>query len=100
MFSNTSDSQASSFNPFRILWGIFFIALVFRLWGVTNPLLDFHGWRQTLTATIAYNFYVEGMNVFNPSPNRQQIHAKRKLRAQISALLKPARNPARFCREI
>ena len=70
MFSNTSDSQASSFNPFRILWGIFFIALVFRLWGVTNPLLDFHGWRQTLTATIAYNFYVDGMNVFNPSPNR------------------------------
>ena len=70
MFSNTSDSQANSFNLSRVLWGIFFIALVFRLWGVTNPLLDFHGWRQTLTATIAYNFYVDGMNVFNPSPNR------------------------------
>ena len=69
MFSNTSDSQASSFNPFRILWGIFFIALVFRLWGVTNPLLDFHGWRQTLTATIAYNFYADGMDLFNPRPN-------------------------------
>ena len=70
MDSNTPDSQATSFNPTRILWGVFFIALVFRLWGVTNPLLDFHGWRQTLTATIAYNFYVDGMNVFNPSPNR------------------------------
>ena len=70
MDSNTPDSQATSFNPTRILWGVFFIALVIRLWGVTNPLLDFHGWRQTLTATIAYNFYVDGMNVFNPSPNR------------------------------
>ncbi len=70
MFSNTSDSQASSFNPFRILWGIFFIALVFRLWGVTNPLLDFHSWRQALTATIAYNFYADGMDLFNPTTHR------------------------------
>ena len=69
MDSNTPDSQATSFNPTRILWGVFFIALVFRLWGVTNPLLDFHGWRQTLTATIAYNFYADGMDLFNPRPN-------------------------------
>ena len=69
MDSNTPDSQATSFNPTRILWGVFFIALVFRLWGVTNPLLDFHGWRQTLTATIAYNFYADGMDLFNTRPN-------------------------------
>ena len=69
MFSNTSDSQANSFNLSRVLWGIFFIALAFRLWGATNPLLDFHGWRQTLTATMAYNFYADGMNLFNPRPN-------------------------------
>ena len=69
MFSHTSDSQPNSFNPSRILIGIFFTALAFRLWGVTNPLLDFHGWRQTLTASFAYNFYVNGMNFFNPSPS-------------------------------
>ena len=70
MFSNTSDSQANSFNPSRVLWGIFFIALAFRLWGVTNPLLDFHGWRQPLTPTMAYNYYADGMEFFNPSPNQ------------------------------
>ncbi|MBT3921778.1 MAG: glycosyltransferase family 39 protein [Nitrospina sp.] len=69
MFSPTSDSQTKSFNPSKFLFGIFFIALAFRLWGVTNPLLDFHGWRQTLTATFAYNFYVDGMNFFNPRPS-------------------------------
>ena len=35
----------------KVLLYIFLIALAFRLWGVTNPLLDFHSWRQTLTAT-------------------------------------------------
>ncbi len=53
----------------KILLGIFFTALAFRLWGVTNPLLDFHSWRQTLTATMAYNFYAEGMNFLIPRPN-------------------------------
>ena len=53
----------------RILIGVFLTALAFRLWGVTNPLLDFHAWRQTLTATIAYNYYAEGMDFLSPSPN-------------------------------
>lgn len=66
---NTADSQAISSNRSRAIWGILFIALAFRLWGVTNPLLDFHGWRQTLTATMAYNFYADGMNFLIPRPN-------------------------------
>jgi len=67
--SNTTDSQAKSIRPSIILLGIFFIALAIRLWGVTNPLLDFHAWRQTLTATIAYNFYADGMNFVTPRLN-------------------------------
>ena len=67
--SKTTDSQAKPIRPSKILLGIFFIALAIRLWGVTNPLLDFHAWRQTLTATIAYNFYADGMNFFTPSRN-------------------------------
>jgi 4-amino-4-deoxy-L-arabinose transferase-like glycosyltransferase len=70
MLSKTSAPQTKSFSPSKALLGIFFIALAFRLWGVTNPLLDFHAWRQTLTATLSYNFYAEGMNFLNPSPNR------------------------------
>jgi hypothetical protein len=30
------------------------------------PLLDHHGWRQADTASIARNFYREGMNVLYP----------------------------------
>ena len=67
--SNTTDSQAKSIRPSIILLGIFFIALAIRLWGVTNPLLDFHAWRQTTTATIAYNFYADGMNFVIPRLN-------------------------------
>ncbi|GJL80044.1 MAG: hypothetical protein NPINA01_30330 [Nitrospinaceae bacterium] len=53
----------------KILLSIFLVALAFRLWGVTNPLLDFHSWRQTLTATIAQNFYSGEMNIFKPISN-------------------------------
>ena len=67
--SKTTDSQAKSIRSSKILLGIFFIALAIRLWGVTNPLLDFHAWRQTLTATIAYNFYADGMNFVTPRLN-------------------------------
>jgi len=67
--SKTTDSQAKSIRPSKILLGIFFVALAIRLWGVTNPLLDFHAWRQTLTATIAYNFYADGMNFITPRLN-------------------------------
>ncbi|MDA0692222.1 MAG: glycosyltransferase family 39 protein [Nitrospinae bacterium] len=53
----------------KVLLYIFLVALAFRLWGVTNPLLDFHSWRQTLTATIAQNFYLEEMNLLQPATN-------------------------------
>ena len=55
--------------PAKALLAVFLIALAYRLWGVTNPLLDFHSWRQTLTATIAMNFYAEDMNIFKPVSN-------------------------------
>ncbi len=45
---------------------IFAGALAFRLWGLFNPLLDFHAWRQTLTAMVARNFLRDGMNLFAP----------------------------------
>ena len=69
MLSHTSESETKLFNPTRILIGIFFTALALRLWGVTNPLLDFHSWRQTLTATMSYNFYADGMNFIVPRPS-------------------------------
>jgi len=55
--------------PAKALLAVFLIALAFRLWGVTNPLVDFHSWRQTLTATIAMNFYTGDMNLLQPSTN-------------------------------
>lgn len=56
-------------SPAKALLAVFLIATAFRLWGVTNPLLDFHSWRQTLTATIAMNFYTGEMNIFKPVSN-------------------------------
>ncbi len=56
-------------SPAKALLAVFFIASAFRLWGVTNPLVDFHSWRQTLTATIAMNFYTGDMNLLQPSTN-------------------------------
>lgn len=53
----------------KVLLYIFLIGLAFRLWGITNPLLDFHSWRQTLTASVAQNFFTDGMNLFSPSTN-------------------------------
>ena len=42
-------------------------ALGLRLWGINNPLLDFHHFRQTYTAMMAKNFYLGSMNIFFPS---------------------------------
>jgi 4-amino-4-deoxy-L-arabinose transferase-like glycosyltransferase len=51
----------------RVLLAILFsVAISYRMWGVTNPLLDYHSWRQTATASIARNFYEGGMNIFRP----------------------------------
>ncbi len=48
---------------------VFLAGLALRLWGVTQPLLDFHSWRQTLTATVAKNFFTGDMNLFQPATN-------------------------------
>ena len=42
------------------------VGFAFRMWGLFNPLLDFHAWRQTLTAMVARNFFRDGMNIFAP----------------------------------
>lgn len=64
-FLNTIKAVSSG----KILLAVFLVALAYRLWGITNPLLDFHSWRQTLTATVAQNFFSEGMNLFHPTSN-------------------------------
>lgn len=53
--------------PHRSNWLFFFlflIALPFRFYHLTYPLLDAHYFRQTQTATIALNFYKERVNFF------------------------------------
>lgn len=42
------------------------LAFILRCQGLFNPLLDKHSWRQTDTASIAYNYYTSGMNIFQP----------------------------------
>lgn len=69
MNQKTLKNHLTPDSPAKALLVIFLIALGFRLWGVTNPLLDFHSWRQTLTATIAMNFYTGDMNIFKPVSN-------------------------------
>jgi 4-amino-4-deoxy-L-arabinose transferase-like glycosyltransferase len=89
MLSHSSEPPARSINPSRILLGIIFAALAIRLWGVTNPLLDFHAWRQALTATVAYNFYADGMNILTPrfSMINTQLHSEFPLFTYLVALL-------------
>ena len=45
---------------------IFSVSCLTHLPGLFNPLLDFHGWAQTLRASISRNFYEGGMNFFKP----------------------------------
>jgi hypothetical protein len=37
---------------------IILLALFLRCQGLFNPLLDEHSWRQTDTAAVAYNYYL------------------------------------------
>lgn len=48
------------------LFLIFSVSCLTHLPGLFNPLLDFHGWAQTLRASISRNFYEGGMNFFKP----------------------------------
>ncbi|MCB1174991.1 MAG: glycosyltransferase family 39 protein [Leptospiraceae bacterium] len=50
----------------RVFFYILVLGLGLRLWGVTQPLLDYASWRQTFTAMIARNFYRSGMELLAP----------------------------------
>ena len=45
---------------------IIFVGFLARLINLTQPILEVAGWRQCYTASIARNFYYNGMNVFYP----------------------------------
>ena len=53
---------------FRILL-LLVVAAVFRFPGVREPLTDTQYWRQTDTASIARNYYEEGMRFYYPAVN-------------------------------
>ncbi len=53
----------------KILLLILLVAFFYRIRGLFNPLLDYHSWRQTDTATVAYNFYSTDMNILKPRLN-------------------------------
>ncbi len=57
-------------------WTILITGIAFRLYGITNPLLDNHAWRQVDTASMAANFLEYGfyppfpqLNYDGPPPN-------------------------------
>ncbi|MDI6757219.1 MAG: glycosyltransferase family 39 protein [Endomicrobiia bacterium] len=56
-------------SKFFYLTLILFTAFLLRSRGMFNPLLDAHSWRQTFTATVAYNFYSSDMNILQPRLN-------------------------------
>ena len=45
---------------------IIFVGLLARLVNITQPILEIAGWRQCYTASIARNFYYNGMSIFYP----------------------------------
>lgn len=50
-----------------VLFGIIFItAVLVRLYGVGNPIADWHSWRQNDTAAVARNFGKFGFDPFHP----------------------------------
>lgn len=49
---------------YKILLCLILIFLSFRLYNFSHPILDAHFFRQTQTATIALNFYKNGINLF------------------------------------
>ncbi len=52
----------------NIIYAILIIIVGFltRLINITQPILEVAGWRQCYTASIARNFYYNGMNIFYP----------------------------------
>lgn len=52
--------------PFTYAIFIIISGFFLRLINITQPLLEVAGWRQCATASIARNFYYNGMNIFYP----------------------------------
>ncbi len=53
--------------PDAILLGsILIIAIIFRSYKITTPLIEFHSWRQSDTAAVARNFARDGINLLLP----------------------------------
>ncbi len=53
--------------PDVVLLGIIlFIAVAFRSYKITSPLIEFHSWRQADTAAVARNFARDGVNLLLP----------------------------------
>jgi hypothetical protein len=53
----------------RKIYIILFITLAVRLYHINFPVLGWHSWRQSDTASIARNFYENGFNILYPQVN-------------------------------
>ena len=51
--------------PYKLIF-IFFFSLATHVPGLFSPIFDYHGWAQTLRASVARNYYENGMHFFNP----------------------------------
>ncbi len=69
----------------QITIGLFILAILLRLWGITNELNDYHHFRQTYTAAFAKYFYEYSMNIF--SPNLDILNYKNISEFQLYAFL-------------
>lgn len=49
--------------------GVLLIAFLVRLYHITFPVLGWHSWRQSDTASVARNFFENGFNIFYPQVN-------------------------------
>lgn len=49
---------------YYLLIGLIIASLPYRLYHITYPILDAHNFRQAQTATVALNFYKNGINLF------------------------------------
>ncbi len=64
-----TEASSAAFDPRPYLFAILILAAIARLVAIGAPLLDFHSWRQTDTASIARNFHDLGYNPFHPAVN-------------------------------
>lgn len=49
-----------------VLTALFFFAFVVRLYGFTNPIADWHSWRQADTSAVSRNFVASGFDLLHP----------------------------------